>query len=71
MLKRPLVYILDLRPGPAKHNEHKASKILKKISNFMTDWQREKKKCITSCGRMTKRTKTPKYVKVSDKTLST
>ena len=41
MLKRPLVYIIDLRP--AKQNEHKASKILKKISDFMTEGRREEK----------------------------
>ena len=41
MLKRLLVYIIDLRP--AKQNEHKASKILKKISNFMTDGRRDPK----------------------------
>ena len=37
------VYIFDLRPGPAKQNEHKASKILKKISDFMTEGRREEK----------------------------
>ena len=41
ILKRSLVYIFDLRP--AKQNEHKASKILKKISNFMTDGRRDQK----------------------------
>lgn len=59
--KQTCCLYFDLRPGPsAKQNEHKASKILKKISDFMTEGRREEKKCTTGCGRMAKRTKTPK-----------
>ena len=57
--KQTCCLYFDLRPS-AKQNEHKASKILKKISDFMTEGRREEKKCTTGCGRMAKRTKTPK-----------
>ena len=40
--KAPYIYF-DLRPGPPKQNEHKARKILKKISDFMTEGRQDQK----------------------------